>query len=112
MGIEELPEEIPARCWVRRRMSSPYEPILGKLGRLGDRQLFNTKHGRFGFTIKGLRPGDILCVFNSASTPHVLRRITDRDDEAYQVIGDAYVDGIMLAEVDAIGIADQDILLV
>jgi hypothetical protein len=93
-------------------MSSPYQPILAKLGRLGDRQLFNTKHGRFGFTIKGVQPGDILCVFNSASTPHVLRRMTDRDNGAYQVIGDAYVDGMMLAEVDAMDIKDQDILLV
>jgi hypothetical protein len=88
------------------RTSAQYQ-----LGRLGDRQLFNTKHGRFGFTIKGVQPGDILCVFNSASTPHILRRMKDRD-EAYQVIGDAYVDGMMFAEVDAMGIADQDILLV
>ncbi|KAH3969505.1 hypothetical protein HBI56_026640 [Parastagonospora nodorum] len=111
-GIEEVPPEIGPRCSARVRMSSPYQPILAKLGRLGDRQLFNTKHGRFGFTIKGVQPGDILCVFNSASTPHVLRRMTDRDDGAYQVIGDAYVDGMMLVEVDAMGIKDQDILLV
>jgi len=36
----------------------------------------------------------------------------DRDGGAHQVIGDAYFDGMMFAEVDAMGIADQDIFLV
>jgi hypothetical protein len=111
-GVEELPHEIKAGCSLQSRMTSSYQSLLVKLVKLGDRQLFNTKNGRFGFTIKGVQPGDMLCVFNSASTPHVLRRVAVRGGEAYLVIGDAYVDGLMLAEADDIEVEDREILLV
>lgn len=93
-------------------MSAPYQSILVKLVKLGDRQLFNTTFGIFGFTIKGVEPGDLVCVLNSASTLHILRKISTRDDEAYQVIDDAYVDSLMSGEADSIEADEQDVLLV
>ena len=78
---------------------------------LRNRQLFNTTHGRFGFTIKGIQPGDLVCVFNSASTPHVLRKVKCREGNVYQAIGDAYVHGLMNGEADDIHIEELDIIL-
>lgn len=90
--------------------------ILTKQALLTRRQLFNTAHGRFGFTTRGVQPGDIVCVFHGASTPHVLRRAGQRESQVYQVIGDAYIHGLMHGKIDLeaddIEAEEQDIVLV
>lgn len=90
---------------------TPFATILRRLSLLSDRQLFNTKDGRFGFTIRGVRPGDLVCVFNNATTPHVLRKADDREGEVYRLVGDAYVHDLMHGEADEIDIEERDIIL-
>jgi hypothetical protein len=52
-------------------------------------------------------------VFNSATTPHVLRKvINEGGGEAYKIVGDAYVSDIMYGESDVLDIPVQDIMLV
>jgi uncharacterized cupin superfamily protein len=84
---------------------------MSKLYTLSDRQCFRTAHGRFGFTIRGVQSGDVLVVFDTATTPHVLRNASD-DNDKYLVIGDAYVDGIMYGEADSLEIEARDFVLV
>ena len=76
-------------------------------------QLFNTEGGRFGFTATGVQAGDVVCVFNNAVSPHVLRRVEDRDGKArYIFMGDAYVSGLMYEEADNMDVKEVDIVLV
>ena len=78
-----------------------------------DHQLFNTTDGMFGFTATGVQEGDIVCVINHAVSPHVLRRVEDRDGEArYVLVGDAYVSGLMYGEADGMDVDEVDIVLV
>lgn len=85
---------------------------MASLLMLQNRQLFSTRDGRFGFTLQGVLPGDAVCAFNSASTPHVMRKVADRADEVYRAIGDAYVHGLMNAEADDMNFKEQDITLI
>ncbi|KAF2262434.1 hypothetical protein CC78DRAFT_618494 [Lojkania enalia] len=75
------------------------------------RQLFLTKESRFGFAIRGIQSDDVVCVFNGAHFPHILR-VVDKEKNMYRLIGEAYVHGIMNCEVDEMKIEEQDITLV
>jgi hypothetical protein len=78
---------------------------------LTDRQLFNIAKGYFGHVIKGAKSGDLVCDFNTATTPHVLRKV-EGEEEVYEVVGDAYVSDLMYCQVDGLGIEEMDIVLV
>lgn len=90
------------------------ENFNDRITNIGERQLFNTRKGRFGFTTKGVQPGDVLCVFNSASTPHVLRKVASCEEVSvvYKLVGDGYVHGLMHGEADALSTHEGDIVLV
>jgi hypothetical protein len=103
-----MPEEVAQQIG----RETPSNCIMSKMQLLGDRQFFRTAHGRFGFMIRGVQPGDVLVVFDTATTPHVLRNASPVNDDKYLVIGDAYVDGIMYGEADALDIEVRDIVLV
>ncbi|KAF3008766.1 hypothetical protein E8E13_010270 [Curvularia kusanoi] len=78
-----------------------------------DRQMINTRDGRFGFTCTGVQPGDVVCVFNDSVSPYVLRRAEHKDgDVRYKFVGDAYIHGLMYGEADGMNVAEEDILLV
>lgn len=99
----------------RRTLADPSSKaglFLGRLNVIENRQLFITVKGVPGFTNNGVQKGDIICVFKGAPTPHVLRRVPDRLDEKYTLIGEAYVHGLMNGEVDSMNLDDQDIVLV
>lgn len=58
--------------------------------------------GRIGFVPERAQVGDILATFDGAPVPFVLREATDsaaKTGEAYSVIGDAYVTGVMQGEL-------------
>jgi len=78
------------------------------------RQLFLTKDRRLGFTLRGVKPGDVVCVFDGAPTPHVLRRVSQADNalERWRFVGDAYVHDLMNCEADAMDIESRDVVLV
>ena len=58
---------------------------------------FVTDNGLFGLTYQGVQTGDILCVFQGARMPHLLRR---RDAGSWTFVGEAYVAGIMHGEAE------------
>lgn len=81
--------------------------------RVSRRRFFNTLDGKFGFTMPDVQPGDIVCVLNGSPTPHVIRRVDDRDSqERYKFVGDAYVHGLMHGEVDKMAIEARKVTFV
>jgi hypothetical protein len=73
-----------------------------------------TKEGRFGFTIRGVESGDMVCVFDGAPIAHVIRKVEDWSDieETWRCVGDAYVHGLMYGEADDMDIEERDVTLV
>ncbi|KAI9772322.1 MAG: hypothetical protein M1840_001071 [Geoglossum simile] len=74
------------------------------------RNYISTKNGRLGFAPIGTREGDRICIFYGAIAPFVVRFDESR---VGQLIGDAYVHGIMSGEamtIDERG-DDEDIIL-
>lgn len=79
-----------------------HSPALSFFRNMGEvligRQLFTTADGHFGFGNVGVQEGDVLCVFNGAPTPHVLRKVTGSggdDDGTHTLVAPAYVHGMI-----------------
>ena len=64
-----------------------------------------TEEGQIGWVPMEAQQGDVICVFEGARLPYVLRRTADGD--AYTIIGHCFIHGIMFGEV----IAGDEILL-
>jgi hypothetical protein len=84
---------------------------------LSGRQLFQTRDQRFGFARTGVQAGDKLCIFDGSPVVHALRAVPREQSEAqgqllWQLIGEAYVHGMMNGEVSELGIESEDIMLV
>lgn len=82
---------------------------------LHGKQLFWTNDNMFGWTTVGVRPGDVICVFGGANTPHVLGRVDEacKDDiERWQFVGDAYVHGLIYGEADDIDVEEPELCMV
>lgn len=76
------------------------------------RKPFITSSGRLGFGPTNLQEGDQVCVLDYAEAPNVLRRSKEENGLKYQVLGQAYVHGMMYGEVETLGIEEQEIILV
>lgn len=112
-GLEELPTVIDEAVLQGIIPGTSACDIVSKLQCLYDRQLFNTASGRFGFVIRGAQPGDLVCVFNSATTPHVLRKVLNKSaGEVYKIIGDAYVSDLMYGEADVLDVPSHNIAFI
>lgn len=84
-----------------------------RISMLRKRSFFTTEQGRFGFTSLGVRPDDVLCVFNGSQTPHVIRRVDDRDgEERYKLIGDAFVLDLMYGAADGMDVEEKTFVIV
>ena len=62
------------------------------------RQFFSTQGGRIGLGPSGIRKRDRVCVFYGARTPYILRRKEVSEHGEWELVGDAYVHGIMQGE--------------
>ncbi|KAH7092484.1 heterokaryon incompatibility protein-domain-containing protein [Paraphoma chrysanthemicola] len=138
-GIKESRQIVQAIKTLKRRMAnrkrlsdhdrSDFETALAKLlhspnssvrswnnalSGLGCRQLFLTERARLGFAMRGVKPGDAVCVFNGAFTPHMLRQARNSRGvvEKWRFVSDAYVHGLMDGEADAMQPGARDIVLV
>ncbi|KAH8725530.1 heterokaryon incompatibility protein-domain-containing protein [Phaeosphaeriaceae sp. PMI808] len=67
---------------------------------------------RFGFCSNAVQIGDVVCVFDGATTPHILRKVSNRDGTVYRAISDAYVESLMVKEADGLDVEVQDITLI
>jgi hypothetical protein len=75
------------------------------------RQFAVTKKGYMALVPLGTQEGDWVAVFSGAATPHVLRAVTEGGDE-FQVVGDAYVHGLMDGEAFRAKVRRETIVLV
>jgi hypothetical protein len=81
---------------------------------LEGRQLFLTEQGYCGYTKRGVQPGDALCLITGLPVLHVLRKMNETGDgeQCWELVGDAYVQGLMHGEVDEMNVAEGDVVLV
>ena len=75
------------------------------------RQLFTTADGRFGCGNVGVQEGDVVCVFQGAVTPHVLRKVSGHH-RTYTLVAAAYVHGVMNGEIEELGLEKDEIHLI
>jgi hypothetical protein len=61
----------------------------------GGRRVFNTTNGRTGLGPPRVIPGDIICVFYGSRVVHVCRAPPAQGPNAMELIGDAFVHGLM-----------------
>jgi hypothetical protein len=79
------------------------------------KQLFATKQGRLRFSLKGVLPGDQLCIFDGAPTAHTIRKAGDANQEApetWRFHGPAFVYGMMNGEIRGMGLKSRDFVMV
>ncbi|PQE29374.1 heterokaryon incompatibility protein [Rutstroemia sp. NJR-2017a WRK4] len=90
------------------------------------RRMFMTIEGRLGFGPRTAEVGDLLCVLNWSRVPHVLRRKFNRgrntegktfvagegEEDVYEVVGQAYVHGMMNGEISCLRTEESEITLI
>ncbi|KAH7084415.1 heterokaryon incompatibility protein-domain-containing protein [Paraphoma chrysanthemicola] len=82
-------EKTKSNAWLSNQLDSE---IIGKsLGRLP----FVTKNGHLVLSSEHVERGDVIALIKGAQVPFVLRR---QSNECYQIVSEAYVDGIMDGE--------------
>jgi hypothetical protein len=87
------------------------EFVVGMYGS-GGRQFFKMQNHKMGLALRGVQVGDMVCLLSGAPTPHVIRRVRERDDDVYRFVGDAYVDGMMHGEADTEDLEARDLVFV
>ena len=82
------------------------ELFCSALDNFSDWSMFETQEGLLGRGPPGARAGDVVCVFEGARTPMLLRRPCSRFVHAltlwsgFQFVGEAYVEGLMERETE------------
>ncbi|KAE9368056.1 HET-domain-containing protein [Stipitochalara longipes BDJ] len=69
---------------------------------------FISKKGYIGLAPASAIPGDIVCVIFGAIVPYILRRVSDK---GFELVGEAYVHGIMDGEAIEIGLQEEEFCL-
>ena len=75
------------------------------------RVLFATKRGYIGLAPPKTAQGDLICVIFGTVTPFILKKSLDADKEAYTLVGECYIHGLMKGEGLKLG-EEQEIVLV
>jgi hypothetical protein len=100
-----------ALFFVQPTLTPELEFIAGMFWSSG-RQFFKMQNHKMGLALRGVQAGDMVCLLSGAPTPHVIRRVRERDDEVYRFVGDAYVDGMMHGEADTEDLEICDLVFV
>ncbi|PSN58660.1 hypothetical protein BS50DRAFT_510017 [Corynespora cassiicola Philippines] len=80
---------------LRSKRADPSQ-LMRDLMRISPRRPpFVTEKGHLGLSSQYIKPGDLVAVVGGAQVPFILRK---RNSEKYEIIGEAYVDGIMNGE--------------
>jgi hypothetical protein len=74
----------------------------------GGRRFFNTTKGRIGLGPPRVKPGDIVCVFYGSQVVLVCRASTAQGPNAMELIGDAFVHGLMDLTKTPLDVRGQD----
>lgn len=71
-----------------------------------------TEGGYFAFFPEGTRKGDIICLLDGLTLPVCLREAKPAPREAYELVGPAYVQGIMNGAAMSLGLKDKNFELI
>ncbi|KAH9828454.1 heterokaryon incompatibility protein 6, OR allele-like [Teratosphaeria destructans] len=77
------------------------------LGPTRGRVLFASSTGFLGLVPHGTREGDVIVIVRGVDVPYVLRP----QGEAYELIGEAYVEGVMQGEALGMGFMGIDVMI-
>jgi len=80
----------------------------GAMGFLYGVRPFMSEKGYVGLAPKHALPGDKICVILGAIVPYVLRRVVE---EGFELVGEAYVHGIMDGEAMDLGLEEEQFCL-
>lgn len=90
----------------------PIRQAMDAIGEVHDgHRIIRTTGGRFGYANGNFQSGDRLVVFDGAWTPHIVRQVR-KEPDAFELVGVAYVRGMMRGEVENLEIESQEIVLV
>lgn len=78
------------------------ERVIAEINMVGlGRSFFSTAKGNIGMGPKTIQPGDLICIYHQTITPFIVRTAPD-DSTQYNLLGEAYVDGMMNGEAFAL----------
>lgn len=116
LGRRQLltPDEAEVQRYLKSESSFLWSITDAIEARLSDHRPFTTTSGRFGYGRESVEEGDALCIFDGSTTAHLIRRKDSGHDgrEVYQLVGEAFVHGMMYGEIEQLGIEEQDITLI
>ncbi|KAJ4352232.1 uncharacterized protein N0V89_007579 [Didymosphaeria variabile] len=72
------------------------------------RRLFNTTGGYLGLGPRDVQKGDSICVLHGSPFPMVLRQL----GESWEIVGEAYIHGLMDGEAEALGLEKETFVIV
>jgi hypothetical protein len=98
--------EIPARCRAEAYGGNFDEPpderkklyrhLLSRFWRgCSGRRCFSTGNGRVGLGPPAMKAGDKVCVFYNCGPVFMLRSLKTAEGDGWEIVGDAYVEGVM-----------------
>ncbi|KAK3320217.1 heterokaryon incompatibility protein-domain-containing protein [Cercophora scortea] len=73
--------------------------VLLRVALAPTRRPFRSMNGRLGLAAPGAQVGDRIVIVEGCAAPLMVRRVLVRGDACYQLVGDAYVHGVMDGEV-------------
>lgn len=92
-------DEVKETAWKRYYLAMQY---------LCSFRPFISRKGYIGLAPTSALPGDALCVILGAIVPYMLRRVSDK---GFELVGEAYVYGIMDGEAMEIGLQEEEFCL-
>ena len=108
-GFNDVTRGIEFEAEEREKWSEGKSSYINMMGYLHNRRPFLSKKGYVGLGPGGLREGDLIYVLLGAYVPFILRASQDSVD--HELIGEAYVHGIMDGELMQQDLAIETILL-
>lgn len=108
------PDEAEVEPYLIRESRFLYSITYAIEARLSDHRPFTTTSGRFGYGRESVEEGDVLCIFDGSTTAHLIRRKDNghHGGEVFQLVGEAFVHGMMYGEIEQFGIEEQNITLI
>ncbi|KAI0195511.1 heterokaryon incompatibility protein-domain-containing protein [Astrocystis sublimbata] len=103
---DDKTDDVDETVGEERGSGDGYRFYLAQRDACKGRALLLTQNGHVGLGPRLMQDGDILCLLSNCAMPMILRPLND-DDEAFEVVGEAYIYGIMFGEA-SVGYQDVD----
>jgi hypothetical protein len=93
--------------------TEPLKEMVDCLGFVWEGRVFGvTDRGYFGLFLDGTKEGDLVCLFDGLAMPVCLRRAEAGLEETFELVGPAYVQGIMDGTAMSFGLKEEAFKLI